>query len=85
MKTNICTNCKKKPAVAYYKAKPVCKRCFEKLKWQENHCSIEEIKKICVMRAEKLKLALEKKRIDNPQSQKVYKCLPCKKGKGNWG
>ena len=79
----LCTNCKKKPAVSYYKAKPVCKDCFVRLRYQSCHCSAEDMKKICEIRSEKRKAALEKNRIDNPQSQKVSLLPPCKKGKGN--
>ena len=78
-----CTNCKEEPATAYYKTKPVCKNCFERLRWGATHCSLEDLKRISLMRTEKQRAAIKNNRIDNPQSQKVYyKCLPCTRGKG---
>ena len=79
-----CANCcKELKKISYYKAKTVCKDCFERLRYKDKHCSEEELKKISLMRSERRREVLGKNRIDNPQSQKVYECLPCKKGKGN--
>ncbi len=46
-----CTECKKElRLVAYYHGLKVCPRCFDKLKWKENHLTLEELKEIAKKR-----------------------------------
>ena len=41
-----CTNCHKiLKKTSYYKAKPVCPDCFERLRYKDKYCSDEEFKK----------------------------------------
>jgi len=69
-----CEKCHKKLIkVAYYKTQVVCPRCFERTKWKDKSCSIEEFRELAIQRGRRAtemceKRKKEKDRIDNLQS-----------------
>jgi len=58
-----CSNCHKVlTKIAYYKAKPLCPRCFERIKYKDTHCSIEEFRELARQRGRRRTKMIEERK-----------------------